>query len=231
LRQGSVLSDDSAAGLWGIREVRSRRRIEVTVPPDQRRTRPGIIVHRRPLGSEDVTRHDRVPVTSPIQTLVHLAIRLRPRQLEAAVNEADKLGLADPETLRLALPRLRAGAGVAHLRTLLDRHTFTLTDSELERYFLPLARRAGLPVPLTGAEVNGFEVDFYWPELGLIVETDGLTYHRTPAQQTRDRIRDQRHTAAGLTPLRFTHWQIAREHGYVIATLKAVVTRLVACAD
>jgi len=46
------------------------------------------------------------------------------------------------------------------------------------------------------------------PELGLVVETDGLRYHRTPAQQARDRRRDQLHTAAGLTTLRFTHAQV-----------------------
>jgi very-short-patch-repair endonuclease len=32
---------------------------------------------------------------------------------------------------------------------------------------------AGLPLPLTKQMVNGFEVDFYWPDLGLVVETDG----------------------------------------------------------
>jgi uncharacterized protein len=69
----------------------------------------------------------------------------------------------------------------ARLRKLLDRRTFVLTDSELERRFLPLVRRAGLPEPVTGEDVNGFEVDFYWPELGLVIETDGLRYHRTPA--------------------------------------------------
>jgi very-short-patch-repair endonuclease len=74
--------------------------------------------------------------------------------------------------------------------------------------------------------VNGFRVDFYWPELGLVVETDGLRYHRTPAQQTRDRLRDQAHAAAGLTSLRFTHEQVAFERGHVRATLEAVVRRL-----
>jgi hypothetical protein len=39
---------------------------------------------------------------------------------------------------------------------------------------LAIARDAGLPAPLTGQVVNGFEVDFYWPDLGLVVETDGL---------------------------------------------------------
>jgi very-short-patch-repair endonuclease len=76
--------------------------------------------------------------------------------------------------------------------------------------------------------VNGFKVDFYWPDLGLVVETDGLRYHRTPAQQARDRIRDQTHAAAGLTPLRFTHAQVKYEPTRVEETLVAVARRLLA---
>jgi very-short-patch-repair endonuclease len=71
-------------------------------------------------------------------------------------------------------------------------------------------------------------VDFYWPDLRLVVETDGLRYHRTPAQQSRDRLRDQMHAAAGLTPLRFTHAQIAFGADHVRRTLVAVVKRLTA---
>src|SRR4051794_12349880 len=70
-----------------------------------------------------------------------------------------------------------------------------------------MAARAGLPRPQTQIYLNGFRVDFYWPDLGLVVETDGLRYHRTPQQQARDRLRDQAHAASGLTPLRFTHAQ------------------------
>jgi very-short-patch-repair endonuclease len=87
-------------------------------------------------------------------------------------------------------------------------------------------RRVGLPLPETGLMLNGFEVDFFWPDLGLVIETDGLRYHRTPAQQARDRLRDQAHTAAGLTPLRFTHAQIRFEREYVIETVELVVERL-----
>jgi very-short-patch-repair endonuclease len=78
-----------------------------------------------------------------------------------------------------------------------------------------------------GRSRNGYEVDFLWPDLGLVVETDGLRYHRTPAQQTRDRERDQAHTATGLTPLRFTHEQVARHPDRVEATLRRVAARLV----
>jgi hypothetical protein len=115
---------------------------------------------------------------------------------------------------------------VRQLRELLDRRTFTLTDSELERRFLPLARAAGLGPPLTGAFVSGFKVDFFWRELGLVVETDGLRYHRTPAQQAKDRLRDQTHIANGLTVLRFTHAQVRFEPERVRATLASVARRL-----
>jgi uncharacterized protein DUF559 len=109
---------------------------------------------------------------------------------------------------------------------LLDRRTFTLTESELERRFLPIVRGAGLPPPEAGRWVNGFKVDFFWPEFGLVVETDGLRYHRTPAQQAKDRIRDQAHTAAGLTPLRFTRAQVRFQPDQVLRTLAMVARRL-----
>jgi hypothetical protein len=39
-------------------------------------------------------------------------------------------------------------------------------------------------------------------------------------------VRDQAHTVAGLTPLRFTRAQVAFEPDYVCATLTAVAARL-----
>lgn len=69
-------------------------------------------------------------------------------------------------------------------------------------------------------------MDFHWADLGLVVETDGLRYHRTPGQQARDRLRDQAHTRAGLTPLRFTHTRVRYEPDHVAATLGAVAARL-----
>ena len=167
-----------------------------------------------------------IPITSPMRTLVDLATRLESRPLEAAINEADKLDLIDPETLRLGLDEMRWQRGVPALRRVLDRRTFRLTDSELERIFLRLVRAIGLPTPRTGVWVNGFRVDFFWPELGLVVETDGLRYHRTPAQQVRDRRRDQVHTAAGLTTLRFTHAQVRFEAAEVREVLLQVAARL-----
>jgi very-short-patch-repair endonuclease len=165
-------------------------------------------------------------VTSPVRTLIDQAAGLSSRALERAVNEADKHDLVNPVELRKALDSHRGERGVKRLRTLLDRRTFRLTASDLERLFLPLAADAGLPVPLTRQWVNGFEVDFYWPDLRFLVETDGLRYHRTPAEQARDRLRDQAHTASGLRHLRFTHEQVKYEPDHVLATLRATIRLL-----
>jgi very-short-patch-repair endonuclease len=188
-------------------------------------------IHRRTcLVPRNVTSLHGIPITAPALTLVDLAARLPTSQLEAAINEADKLDLIGPEELRGKLETFAGRPGVVPLRRLLDRDTFTLTDSELERRFLPIARAARLPPPLTGQYLNGFKVDFYWPDLRLVVETDGLRYHRTPTQQARDRLRDQAHARAGLTTLRFTHRQVSYEPVYVRETLAAVAERLVRAA-
>jgi very-short-patch-repair endonuclease len=225
------LSHQSAAELWEICRLRYGP-VEVSVPfADKHRAR-GVLVHRRRvLASNELRLRDRIPLTSPACTLVDLATRLSAAALERAVNEADKRDLIDAERLREAIETMKGRSGVADLRQLLDRRTFVLTDSELERWFLAIVRAVGLPLPNTGEMVNGFEVDFYWPDLGLVVETDGLRFHRTPAEQARDRIRDQTHTAAGLIPLRFTHSQIRFEREYVEETMRRVVARLRAAAE
>ena len=223
--EDAVLSHSSAATLWRI-GFELRGLVELSLPSRSRRQRPGLRIHQRPsLGPRDVTAEHGIPVTTPVRTLIDMALRLDRPGIERMINEADKYNLAHPPELREALDERTGEPGVAQLRHILDRRTFRLTKEELERRFLPLARKAGLPVPLTGRWVNGFEVDFHWPDLGLVVETDGLRYHRTPAEQARDRLRDQAHTAAGLTQLRFTHEQVRYEPDYVRRILAQTASR------
>lgn len=223
---GAVLSHSSAAALWRIGFEQSGL-VELSLPSQSHREVPDLRVHRRPsLQPRDVTTRHGIPVTTPIQTLIDMALRLDQRGIERMINEADKYDLVHPPGLRRALDARQGEPGVACLRRMLDRRTFRLTKEELERRFLPLAHKAGLPVPLTGQWVNDFEVDFYWPDLGLVVETDGLRYHRTPAEQARDRLRDQAHTAAGLTQLRFTHEQVRYEPAHVLSVLRATAAQL-----
>ncbi len=223
--ESAFLTHLSAGAHYGICEERPGR-IEVGVRVAHPLGPPGLRVRRRPaLPSQDVGTLRRIPITSPVRTMLDLATALGPKRLERAVNEADKLDVIDPESLRRELDSYAGQPGVRPLRALLDRDTFVLTDDELERLFLPLAKGAGLSLPLAKEMVNGFEVDFYWPELRLVVETDGLRYHRTPAAQARDALRDQTHTAAGFTRLRFTHWQVRYEPERVRRILVATAAR------
>jgi len=181
---------------------------------------------RPALPIEDLTVARGIPATNVVRTMLDLATVLTPRRLERAVNEADKLDLIDPEALRVALEGHAGVPGVKPLRKLLDRDTFRLSDRELEILFRSLAASADLPTPQTKVVVNGFEVDFFWPDLGLVVETDGFRYHRTAATQSRDALRDQTHTAAGLTTLRFSHHQVKYEPERVRQVLAATAARL-----
>lgn len=222
---GGVLSHGSAAALWGFGSE-PRGLIEVSLPQEKRCRQPGIRAHRRAtLRPAEVTHHEGVPVTTPTRTLIDQAIRLPPARLERAVNEADKLERVRADALYAALDDHRGEPGVGPLRRLLDPLHFRPSDSELERAMRPLAKSAGLPVPRTKAWVNEYEVDFFWPELGIVVEADGLRYHRTASQQRRGLERDQTHIAAGLWPLRFSHWQIAREPASVRKILRQVAAR------
>jgi hypothetical protein len=219
----AALSHRSAAALWGF-ATEVPRRIDITVRSTRRIRRPGIRVHRRPQLRGDFGRKHGIPATKPLQTLIDIALELPANRLERAVNDADKLDLIDPETLRDGLDDHAGEPGVEPLRTLLDQDTFLLSDTELEVLFRPIAVAAGLPPEMTKHVVNDYQVDFHWPSLNLVVETDGLRYHRTAIAQRRDAIRDNEHVASGLTRLRFTHYQVKHEPAYV----RTILTRTAA---
>ena len=209
--EGATLSHRSAAALLGI-GIERPGLIDVSVRRRCELRRPGMRIRGRPtLASTDIFLFDDIPVTVPARTLVDMTTELGPIAVERAVNDADKRDLIDPETLRIALDGYAGEPGVRPLRMLLDRLTFRLSDSDLEIFFRPIAAAAGLPSPLSKQFVNSFEVDFYWPDLGLVIETDGLRYHRTPSSQARDALRDRTHVIAGMSPLRFTHYEIRYE--------------------
>ncbi|HZO06620.1 MAG TPA: type IV toxin-antitoxin system AbiEi family antitoxin [Solirubrobacterales bacterium] len=191
--EGAFLTHLSAGALFGICEERPGR-IEVGVPRPHGREPSGIRLRRRPsLPSQDVGALRGIPVTSPVRTMIDLATEQGPKYLLRSINEADKLEVILADDLRVQLDAYVGVPGAKRLVALLDRDTFVLSDEELERLFLPLALEVGLSLPRTKIWLNGFEVDFFWPELRLVVETDGLRYHRTPSAQARDLKRDQAH--------------------------------------
>jgi very-short-patch-repair endonuclease len=225
---GALLSHQSAGSHYRILSHR-RGPIHVSTPPTASARRRNIKVHRRahPLVAAS---HEGIPVTSPIDTLVDLATCLDEAGYERAINEAANRDLVHPELLRDAAAAMRRRPGARATVSLLDRDTYRVTDTRLEQRLLRIVRGAGLPIPRTQRHLGAGRVDFHWDDLRLIAEADSLRFHRTASQQRADRLRDQKHAAAGFTTLRFTHWQIFNEPDQVAATLTAVIRRLEAAA-
>jgi very-short-patch-repair endonuclease len=65
-----------------------------------------------------------------------------------------------------------------------------------------MASRHDLPRPEVAADIGGYEVDFLFPEVRLIVETDGLAAHRTRRAMEGDCLRDRHNLVAGYRTVR-----------------------------
>src|SRR4051812_33966162 len=140
---GAVLSHRSAAALWGF-GTEHQDYIDVSVRRDSEARLRGIRCHRRPsLAASAITIRLSIPLTQPVQTFLDLTAVTGPKGLERAINEADKRDVIDPDALRKALDNHPGKPGVRPLREILDKHTFRLSDDELERRFRPIAAAAG----------------------------------------------------------------------------------------
>jgi very-short-patch-repair endonuclease len=210
--QGAVLSHLSAAQLWGIRR-RLRRLSEagegggpapvhVTVPGTAgKRRRNGIILHRSStLRSSHCTRRGSIPVTNPARTLADIRSLLSPARFNAAVREAEFLGLETGTQ----------GDGDG-------------TRTELESRLLALCRRHRLPQPEVNVALDRFEVDFLWREERLVIEVDGWDGHRSRSAFEGDRARDARLAVLGYRVVRFTWRQVTEDAREVAGTVRALL--------
>jgi very-short-patch-repair endonuclease len=95
------------------------------------------------------------------------------------------------------------------------------TRSHLERLFLTLCRRHGIPKPEVNVSIGPYTVDFLWRNARLIVETDGYRYHSGRAAFESDRARDRELRRRGYEVLRFAYREVTEEPDTVIASLPA----------
>ena len=213
---GAVLSHFTAARLWKIHP--HGESIHVTVARRNAPRYKGIHAHTtRALTAGEIRIVERLPTTSPLRTLRDLARIADERTLHRAVDEAIQLGLVTPKEAIAATGRLAKAA---------DRHTSpAVTRSELERRFRGLIDAAGLPQPRSNVRVHGYEVDFYWPQYDLVVETDGYRWHRTRPKFEHDSAKGAALVAAGLILMRFTWLQVDRQPFVVTAQLAQAMAR------
>ncbi|MEO8091582.1 MAG: DUF559 domain-containing protein [bacterium] len=212
--EGAMLSHRSAGELRGYVEP-IEGPIHVTARHG-RRTHRGVVLHRTRWPEHPDRRHG-MPVTTPDRTLLDLASTLTERELRRALEAADRLGELEPVRLSVYLAPLSGRRGLRRLRRLVAAyHSPTETRSELEREFLRLCRRAGIPAPATNVPLGEAVVDCIWPGARLVVELDGYAFHRSPGQFERDRRRDATLQLAGYRVLRFTSMRIRTEPESVV---------------
>ncbi len=187
----------------------------------------GVQVHRTArLNRSEVRAVDGLPITSALRTLLDLAAVLDIATLERTVEEALHEKLVSVRQLRQAIAGNNGRKGIPHLRAILDQQREPgITRSEAERRMRQLIRLGQLPEPETNVRINGVEVDFYWHELGVVIEVQSQKYHLTRAALERDTRKATRLTAAGKTVSYVTWLQMEHEPFAVVARVAQTLTR------
>ncbi|MEM9041770.1 MAG: DUF559 domain-containing protein, partial [Actinomycetota bacterium] len=185
------------------------------------------------LPDADRTTVSGIPVTGVERTLVDVARDTRPDRVTAAVDGAlrDLLTTEDSLHRRVAVLRGPGRAGVGAVVRALEGLEITQGGhSWLEREFLRIVADAGLPRPVTQAELaragdHLVRVDAVFPGTRVVVEVLGYRYHRTASQMARDAQRTNALLAQGYEPYQFTYRQVVDAPHEVIATLRSALGR------
>lgn len=209
--EGAVLSHGSAAVLWGLLRPLDGP-IHVSVPSHTGRgKRKGIRLHRCPSLTAAVPDHHERPRPSLTTIRNRIPVTTVPRTIEDLEGSI-------PDHLHRRAIRQAELAGHSLGATEADR-----TRSDLERDFLRLCRRHGLPAPEVNARIGRLTVDFLWRAQQLVVETDGYSYHRGSVAFEDDHARDLHLRRLGLTVHRYTGAQLRNYPAEVVAELGEVL--------
>lgn len=220
--EGSVTSLWTAAELHGLDAPRSDQ-IHVVVEGRARRSADATVyIHRtRYLPPAHIADVDGLPVTSVPRTIVDCSSLL---DRWHAVRLLDSCA-ADRSMWRTIHNTARdLSNGRAGVRTIAD---VTAPDgaarmrSVLERRADEALRSRGAPqgewnVVIYDDRGRVREVDLCYRQQRLIVEFDGLRYHRTTMRQRRDRATDRRLQLAGWSVLRFTWRDVVHEPAQMV---------------
>jgi hypothetical protein len=220
LGDGAVLSHVAAGAHW--RMLPGAAITEVIVPTTAGHPkRDGIVVHRQRLPATHVTMHRNIPVTTPIRTLLDLAAVLSLGALAKAFEQAQVILQMPPAPLAaevIARPRQRGNAKLR--RILIGAVNPADVRSVLELRFLRMCASYGIPRPEVNVRIGAWTPDFLWPERGLVVETDGIEFHRTAAARRRDAIKDEFLRSIGLEVIRLTWADVTERPAATAARLR-----------
>jgi very-short-patch-repair endonuclease len=219
--RSALLSHRSAAVLWGLMQPQDGE-VEVTSPSG--RGRPGIKVHEGGVHRDERTAVDGIPVTTVARVLFDLAEIVDERELELTFEEADRLGLLRVQALEAVCARGHGRRALKAIRPLIEAaRPAEPTRSPLEDIFLRFCRDHDLPRPQTNVSLLGYEVDAYWPDARLVVESDSWSFHSHRAAFERDRARDAAMQANGYRVIRVTYRRLEQEPVTVAAEFRRLL--------
>jgi hypothetical protein len=215
---GAMLSHATALWWHGLLDTKRPWPLQVSTP---RRCRSlvGIRVYGRRTCERNLDK--RPPTTSVEQALLDFAANAPLERVRYALANADYHEVLDIAALQVIAGTGRRGS--SNLRKALRRHEPKLahTRSHLERLFLPLCERAGVPLPdELNVYVEGVLVDAVWWGRKLVVELDGRKNHSSWAQIQNDRSKELRLRAGGFEAVRYGTRQLEEESALVEQDLR-----------
>ena len=187
--------------------------------PRRCRSLDGIRVYGR--RTHERSPHKGLPTTTIEQALLDFAASAPIERIRHVLANADYHKVLDIPTLQVIAGNARPGS--TKLKNALTRHEPKLarTRSALERRFVTVCERAGIPLPEVNVYVEGVLVDAVWRERRLVVELDGKDNHSSWAQIQEDRSKELRLRAAAFDVVRYGTRQLDEELDLVAADLAA----------
>ena len=204
---GAMLSHATALWWRGLLDKQPWP-LQVTTPRRCRSVR-GIRVYGR--RTHERIPHKGLPTTSVEQALLDFAATAPIDRVRYALANADYHKVLDIPALQVIAGNGRKGS--TNLRNTLTRHEPKLahTRSPLERLFLPLCERAGIPLPEVNVYIEGVLVDAVWREQKLVVELDGENNHSSWKQIQDDRSKELILRRAAFDVVRYGTRQLEEE--------------------
>jgi very-short-patch-repair endonuclease len=228
LGDGAVVAGRSAAALLGL-DAFVAAPVEFLVPRRNRNRRTdGVVRSVGRVPQIDVVRVEDLPCTSGARTVVDLAGLVTTRELEDAIDSAIRSGWTSERFLRerLGVLRHRGRAGVRHLdRAMSDAGGHT----RLERGFLQLVRRGGLPRPACQVIQRAAgrviaRTDFSWAPAKIVVEVAGQERHASPRERQRDAQRHTELQVTGWVVLTFTYEDVVERPEWVLRMVRRALS-------
>lgn len=216
---GAVLSRSWAAWLHGIDRVALAPLPEIINPGRVRLRIPGVTVYAsRELDRCDVTAVRDIRVTSGARTAVDLASKLSEDEVMAVTDDLLCSRATTRRWLHSRACHLAAGrAGVQVIVRITRPGAEDEFWSWLERQFdAGVVRAFGLPLPAYNVAVHDRHgrigvADACWQgPRDVVVELDGLRFHRLTRDRRRDSHKANRYAVSGRIPLRFTYIDVVR---------------------